>query len=47
MLNSIIQKGFQLDPFANALFLFCGRRTDRFKRLCIYFGILYYLVSTE
>ena len=22
-----------MDPFANALFLFCGRRTDRFKAL--------------
>jgi transposase len=32
-LMSIIQKGFRLDPFANALFLFCGRRADRFKAL--------------
>jgi transposase len=32
-LVSIIQKGFQLDPFANVLFLFCGRRADRFMAL--------------
>ena len=32
-LVSIVQHRFQLDPFANALFLFCGRRTDRFKAL--------------
>lgn len=32
-LVSIVQIGFQLDPFANALFLFCGRRSDRFKAL--------------
>ncbi|MGI6634151.1 MAG: IS66 family insertion sequence element accessory protein TnpB [Christensenellales bacterium] len=27
-LVSIVQTNFQLDPFANALFLFCGRRAD-------------------
>ena len=32
-LVSIVQHRFQLDPFANALFLFCGRRTDRLKAL--------------
>ena len=32
-LVSLVQNGFQLDPFANALFLFCGRRADRFKAL--------------
>ena len=32
-LVSIVQTNFQLDPFANALFLFCGRRADRFKAL--------------
>ena len=32
-LVSIVQHRFQLDPFAHALFLFCGRRTDRFKAL--------------
>ena len=33
-LVSIVQTNLQLDPFANALFLFCGRRADRFKALC-------------
>ena len=32
-LVSIVQNSFRLDPFANALFLFCGRRADRFKAL--------------
>ncbi|MGI6739077.1 MAG: IS66 family insertion sequence element accessory protein TnpB [Christensenellales bacterium] len=32
-LVSIIQKGFQLDLFANVLFLFCGRWADHFKAL--------------
>ncbi len=32
-LVSLVQNGFQLDPFSNALFLFCGRRADRFKAL--------------
>ena len=30
-LAAIIQQEFKLDPFANALFLFCGRRRDRIK----------------
>lgn len=32
-LASIVQKQFQLDPFTNTLFLFCGRRRDRLKAL--------------
>ena len=32
-LVSIVQNSFRLDPFANALFLFCGRRADLFKAL--------------
>nr|DAV38975.1 MAG TPA: IS66 Orf2 like protein [Caudoviricetes sp.] len=32
-LTPIIQQGFQLDPFQNVLFLFCGKRTDRIKAL--------------
>ena len=32
-LASMIQQEFQLDPFQNVLFLFCGRRTDRIKAL--------------
>lgn len=32
-LAGIVQKQFQLDPFTNTLFLFCGRRTDRIKAL--------------
>lgn len=29
----IVQKQFHLDPFQEALFLFCGRRRDRIKAL--------------
>lgn len=32
-LASIVQTRFQLNPFQNILFLFCGRRTDRLKGL--------------
>ena len=32
-LASIVQQQFELDPFSNTLFLFCGRRRDRIKAL--------------
>ena len=32
-LAGIVQQQFQLDPFTNTLFLFCGRRRDRIKVL--------------
>ncbi|MCR4643878.1 MAG: IS66 family insertion sequence element accessory protein TnpB [Oscillospiraceae bacterium] len=32
-LATIIQGQLELDPFSNALFLFCGRRCDRIKGL--------------
>lgn len=32
-LTQIIQGQFQLDPFTNTLFLFCGKRADRIKGL--------------
>lgn len=32
-LASIVQGSFELDPFADGLFLFCGRRCDRIKGL--------------
>lgn len=32
-LAAIIQQLFELDPFTNLLFLFCGRRRDRIKAL--------------
>ena len=32
-LAGMVQTGFKLDPFQNALFLFCGRRKDRLKGL--------------
>lgn len=32
-LATLIQQQFQLDPFSNSLFLFCGRRRDRIKAL--------------
>ena len=32
-LAALVQQKFELDPFSNALFLFCGRRRDRIKAL--------------
>ena len=32
-LSAMIQQEFDLDPFTNTLFLFCGRRRDRIKGL--------------
>lgn len=32
-LANIVQQQFELDPFTNTLFLFCGRRRDRIKGL--------------
>ena len=32
-LARLIQQRYELDPFGNALFLFCGRRADRSKAL--------------
>ena len=32
-LDAIVQKNFQMNPFQNSLFLFCGRRRDRMKAL--------------
>ena len=32
-LASLVQSQFQLNPFTNTLFLFCGRRRDRIKGL--------------
>lgn len=32
-LASLIQQQFDLNPFTNTLFLFCGRRRDRLKAL--------------
>ena len=32
-LMGIIRDTYQLDPYSNALFLFCGRRCDRLKAL--------------
>ena len=32
-LATLVQQQFDLDPFTNTLFLFCGRRRDRIKAL--------------
>ena len=32
-LASVVQDIFHLNPFQNSLFLFCGRRADRYKAL--------------
>ena len=32
-LMGIIRDTYEMDPYANALFLFCGRRADRIKAL--------------
>jgi transposase len=29
----LVQKNYELDPYANSLFLFCGKRNDRIKAL--------------
>lgn len=32
-LMAIVQQTYQMDPYSNVLFLFCGRRCDRIKAL--------------
>lgn len=32
-LATIVQQNFNLDPFSNSLFLFCGRKSNRLKAL--------------
>lgn len=32
-LAALVHANFQLDPFSNSLFLFCGRKRDRMKVL--------------
>ena len=32
-LSTMVRQQFELDPFTNTLFLFCGRRRDRIKGL--------------
>jgi transposase len=32
-LSAIVQQNFELNPFQNSLFLFCGRKRDRMKAL--------------
>ena len=32
-LMTIIRDTYNMDPFANALYLFCGRKSDRLKAL--------------
>lgn len=32
-LASIVQQTFQLDPFEDSIFLFCGRKSNRIKAL--------------
>lgn len=32
-LAGIVKNSFNLDPFSNSIFLFCGRRCDRIKAL--------------
>jgi transposase len=32
-LMAIIRDAFEMDPYSNSLFLFCGRRCDRIKAL--------------
>ena len=33
-LVGIVRSSFELDPYANSMFLFCGKRSDRIKALC-------------
>ena len=32
-LMAIVRDAYNLDPYSNAVFLFCGRRADRIKAL--------------
>ena len=32
-LASLVQENYNLDPYSEALFLFCGNRSDRYKAL--------------
>ena len=32
-LSAVVKQNFQLDPFSNSLFLFCGRKSNRIKVL--------------
>ena len=32
-LASLVQENYNLDPYSEALFLFCGNRSDRYKEL--------------
>lgn len=32
-LSALVEQSFQLNPYQNSLFLFCGRRRDRIKAL--------------
>lgn len=32
-LMSVVAHTYQMDPYSNSLFLFCGRRSDRIKAL--------------
>ena len=43
-LMAIVRDTYELDPYSNSLFLFCGRRSDRIKALhfekdgfCLYY----------
>lgn len=42
-LARLVQQQFELDPFTNTLFLFCGRRRDRIKGL--YCETLYHYLT--
>lgn len=33
-LMAVIRDNFQMDPFSNAVFLFCGRKKNTMKALC-------------
>ena len=46
-LANIVRSVYELDPFSNSIFMFCGKRTDRIKVLyhekdgfCLYYKVL-------
>jgi transposase len=44
-LMAIVRDTYELDPFSNSLFLFCGKRCDRLKELHFEKMVLCYFIN--